>query len=665
MVIDREKVIRINGEIPIDVKQASEYIGEIQKSGGGIKDVGGALAESLKKKFKIDPRDEKNINTLISKLDNFRKTDPSEKARSIGEEYSKRSGGDKKLEDSIKTEAEKVIKNRNVKPKKDKVKELQKSVNKSTGVEISDVEATRIVEEMGKHEINNIETIRKIRKEEVVETIKKEYLNINPTLDEKQLKAITDQAEIAADIFYTGPGIENIRDEVLAGTSGENVDLNQAWTDLEGTIKLLKNTTPNQLKALQEKYVSIKEKLVGLNQPTNVRELTSVDSIMGALGNSEVMRKFNMAQNNVLGWADRINGWTGGALSRTFTNWGGQFISKIGNESARNFAQKAFNIFTKSDGFQAGFNALTQTALKKGASFLASKAAALGAKLGLSATGVGTLLVAAWEVLKKVKKIGDGIKKIGERIKNAFNNLVTSRGEDEDINKLTKKKWFIPIVIIVLLLAGCTLQNNQISTMVSPTKTKKNSYELVSNGGFSVPKCDPTVNNREILRDIALSVVGKIKYDHEASWRCIGACPNWITKKNGVDCAKLVSWVWLQCTGLSRSKEFGTTDNLVSTLTHKTPGWQRIYPNSLDDLKIGDMLVRIDKCKDGSRCNHAAIYIGKGDDGVDEVLETVGNGGDPIITKIYSVKSGKIKLVRDKNRYSYPYTIRITNVFND
>lgn len=680
MAVDRKKIVQLNGESPIDVRQASKYIGEIQRSGGGIKDVGGVLAKSIKEKYGIDPGGEGSLKSLAYKLDHFRKTDPVEKAKKVGEDSSKRLGGDKKLEDSIGKEAEKVIKNKDIKSKKDAAKELQKSVAKSSGVEISDVEARKIVEEMGKHEIKHIEEVREARRKEFLDEMEiqtlaqnsklsqeelkeaiekrdKDFLFKNSKLNQDQLKAVRDQAELVADTFYTGPGIENVRNEVLAGASG---DLNQAWTDLEGTIKLLKNTTPDQLKALQQNYALVKEKLLGLNQPTNIRELASFDSIMGVLGNSEVMRNFNTTQNNILGWADRINGWTGGALSKTFTNFGGQFISKIGNESIRNFAQNGLKMFAEK-GFQEGFGAIAKGMLGEGLKFAATKLAPLAANLGLTAltaTGVLAPIAAAIKALGIIKKIRDGIKKLGENIKNAFNNLVTSRGEDEEVNKITKKAGFwILIGVIIYLIFGA-----MISSMVAPVK-KNNT----SDDAFSVPKCDPTRDSREILRDIALSVVGKVKYDNHGAWNCIGTCPNWgNTNKNiGVDCAKLASWVWIQCTGQSRAKEFGTTNALIYTLNRRTPGWLRVYPNSIDDLKIGDIFVRLNTCKDGSRCNHAAIYIGKNENNEGEVLETVGNGGDPIITKIYRVTPAKTFLVRDKNRYNYPYVIRITDVFND
>ena len=596
----------------------------------------------------------------------------NEETQSVGENSSKRLGGDEGLSRLIQEEAEKIIRNNDIKSEADSIKDIEKRIAESLGVEVNDqirVESKRIKKEVEKWNLKHIETVREHRKESVKKEIVEGYKKANPDISTEQLKLAEDQANLIADTYHGGPGIEQLQSEILAGPIGESVDLKGAYSHIEGTIKLLKNT-PGQLKEIQSNYEKIKDGLSGLKQPTGIREFSSFDNIMGVLRNGNAMERFTgLGQSRVLDWADRINGWTGGAMGRTVADFGGKFISKIGSESVRTFAENGLKLLTEK-GFQGGFNAILSGGASATAGAAASTAAAGGTAAAIGTTaaaagvtvatgGIAALVMAGLAILK-------GIKNFGQKIRDGINNLVANgRGEDEDINKLTKKKWFIPVVILVLLLTGCTLQNNQISTMVSPTKTKKNSYELVSNGGFSVPRCDPTVNNREILRDIALSVVGKIKYDNDAAWNCIGACPEWIKGTNGVDCAKLASWVWLQCTGKSRAKEFGTTNHLVDNLTYKTAGWQRIYPNSLDDLKIGDIFIRIDKCKDGvSRCNHAGMYIGRGDSGVGEVLETVGNGGDPIITKIYSVKSGIVKFVRSKG-FNYTYTIRITNVFND
>jgi len=744
MAIDRQKIVQLNGESPIDIRQASKYVGEIQKNGGGIKDVGGALGESLKKKFGIDARSEKNLNTLISKLDNFRKTDPIEKAKSVGEDSSKRLGGDKKLEDSIKKEAEKIIKGRNVKPKKDAARDLQESVAKSSGVKISDVEAKSIVEEMGAHEVKNIEEVKAFRKKQVTEIIEREYLVANSklskeelekvteetdkdyliknsTLDEDQLSAVRGQAKIVADVYYTGPGIENIKDEILAGVSAEGVDLDRVYSDLEGTIKLLKNATPEQIRAIQKDYAGFKEKLVGLNQPTNIRELSSFDSIMGALGNDGVMGDFLKGQNNIMGWADRINGWTGGAMGRVVADFGGKFISKIGNESVRNFAQNGLKMFAEK-GFQQGFNAITKGLMSKGATFLATKLAPMVANLTALVPGIGTIIAVGIKALGIIKKVKDGIKKLGENIRNAFNNMVTSRGEDEDINKFFKKKWAWLVILLVFIMMGCVNQNGNISPMVPPVKDEQADYTgehgvtVLQEGSnnFKVPTCDPdgknpNGNNRLILREIALSVVGKVTYSGFNVWHQQGASPKWNTPvpqkwvkgkdKNGnsimvldmvhekkrlmyplygLDCGGIAKWLWYQCMIDAYNKP--NIGDWIYYSKREMYGLDEVHLESVEDLKIGDvfertvpeskpMCLKKDK-KTGewyeNGCHHFAIYIGKNEKGEPEVIEEVGNGGDPTLTTVTRVTPEYVTIDRDDQYgFKYYHVYRVTDIFKD
>jgi len=597
----------------------------------------------------------------------------NQKIQSVGEDSSRRFGGNKELSRSIQEEAEKIIRNNDIKSEPDSIKDIEDRISRSLGIGVNDeirLEAKRIRKEIEKWSLKNIEAVREYRRESVKKEIIDGYKKANPDISTEQLKLAEDQANLIADTYHGGPGIENSQSEILAGTIGDNVDLKGAYSHIEGTIKLLKNT-PGQLKDIQSNYEKIKDGLSGLKQPTGIREFSSFDNIMGVLRNGNAMERFTgLGQSRVLGWADRINSWTGGAIGRTVVDFGGRFISRIGSESVRTFAENGLKLLAEK-GFQGGFNAI----LSGGASAAVSTAAAGGTAAAIGTTavtvgataatgGIAALVMAGLAVLK-------GIKNFGKKIMDGINNLVANgKGEDEDINKLTKKKWFIPVLIIVILLTGCTLQNNQISTMVSPVKKKINNG-INSSGSFDIPVCvpnkkDPNGNDRTILREIALSIVGKVKYDNDAVWNCIGACPTWGTtdKDRGVDCAKLASWVWLQCTGKSRAKEFGTTNHLKDNITYKTPGWQRVYPISLDDLKIGDIFVRFDTCN-GKRCNHAGMYIGKNESGDGEVLETVGNGGDPIVTKIYSVKFGVVKFLRDYKSYDYEYTIRITDVFND
>jgi cell division initiation protein len=110
-------------------------------------------------------------------------------------------------------------------------------------------EANMIVEEARKWEMDNIETVREYRKKRLGDDIVEGYKKTNEgvKITEEQEKAIRDQANLVAETFYTGKGIEDKRDEVLVEAPNDGVvPLSQAWTDIEGSIKLFQKT-PKQL----------------------------------------------------------------------------------------------------------------------------------------------------------------------------------------------------------------------------------------------------------------------------------------------------------------------------------------------------------------------------------------------------------------------------------
>lgn len=649
----------------------------------------------------------------------------SQKAEGLGKSTSEKFGDDAKLSKLVRQESERLIRNKDIKPKDGLAKELEQKIADSLGVEVNDeirVESKRIVEEVRKWEMDNIETVRDYRKkrlgDDIVEGYKKANEGIKITEDQK--KSIREQADLVAEVYYTGEGIEGVRDELLAKDMGvEGGRLGLAYTDLEGTVKLLQKT-PGQIKELQGKYEAIRNGLSGLNQPSDIRELTSFNSLAGALKNQGVMTNFNLGQSKFLSLVDRIDTFSGGAIRRTVGNWGSSFVSKLGTESSKAILENGLKVFAK-EGFQAGFNATLQGFLGGGASAAAAggagaaagaTAAATGAAAaGLSATGVGALVVAAAAILK-------GIKKFGQKIRDGINNLVANgRGEDEDINKLTKKKWFIPVVILIFLLTGCTLQNNQISTMVSPVDEEKAGYAgeygvtVLQKGknDFKVPTCNPdgkypNGNNRLVLRDMALSIAGKVVYSHFSEWSQIGASPKWNTAvpqkwvkgkdKNGntimvldeehekkrrtypfygLDCGTLAKWLWYQCTGENYNKP--NIGDWIYYAKRKEFGLDEVHLESVNDLKIGDVFERtVEESKPmclkkdpktgelyENGCHHYAIYIGFG-----QVIEEVGNGGDPTITTVTNVNPKYVTLDRDdQHGFKYYHTYRVTDVFKD
>jgi hypothetical protein len=285
-----------------------------------------------------------------------------------------------------------------------------------------------------------------------------------------------------------------------------------------------------------------------------------------------------------------------------------------------------------------------------------------------------------------------GIKKLGQKIMDGINNLVANgRGEDEQINKITKKTgfWIIIGVVIYWIFTGI------ISSMVAPVDEKKlgyageYSYNIYQD--FKIPTCLPDAfyingpNNRLILREIALSIFQRVRYSHFSEWWIIGAHPKWNTAVQpkhkwinvkgkdgkyiigrdgkpikeldkdyeeeiklyplyGLDCGHFASWVWLQCTGFDRwPLSAGNVYAWLDGAKEGRFGVEEVHLEKIEDLKIGDVFVRteaespackkIDK-KTGKEvkngCNHVAIYIGEG-----QIAEEV-DGMGPRITEINS-----------------------------
>lgn len=701
---DRDKIGQLINKTPLNGKQASELIGEIQRSGGGVKDIGGALADSLINDFGINLKEEKSLSILGSKLkagksvvsNNKRTISPDgktkvdvdvettkgkvdEKIKKAAHRVSKDLGGNDKLNQLVNEETEKLVKGRDIKTKKETLEGIQEKLAKEMGVEVNDeirVNSRKIFEEARNIERNNPKEVNEIKRNALIKEIEDGYEKSNPGgINDEQRKLVKDQATMVADTFYTGKVIDvETRDEILAGSVWQGkAALGQYWTDTEGLIKLLQKT-PDEVKDLQGKFSGIKDGLSTLIQPTNIRELASFNSLMSVLGNEGIMSNFNLGQNRLLSFADSL---TGGAIGRTFTNFGSNFISRIGTESVKSFAENSLKVFAENS-FPQAFSTVLSGLASGGAKAAATSAATAAVTTAATA---GTAVAEAamgppgWLALAG-KFLLDGFKKIGEGLDKLFTN---GRGDDEDVKKITKHKWLLLIMAPAIFMVGCTYQNSIISTLPPTQKVEKEEsldteeYDLITANNISVPTCNPNVNSRAILREIALSVEGKVHYSLASRWFVIGPHGSWGKRDTtselfkriahpyyGMDCAKFVSWVWLQCMGKTRGgKELGNTRKLLSTTNKNTPGWHYIHPRSLADLKIGDIFLR-----DNDGANHAVLYIGNG-----QTLESARQNNNPFRDTVYSFSSNGVFLSRNKNRMNaktvYDHIIRIDNVFKD
>lgn len=659
--------------------------------------------ERKKKKESQNSKDRQN-QKVKEKDDNEKAIKKIEKEKKdLVDQVSKNLGDDEKLKKTLEEELNQIIKDREIKSNKQREKELSKKIAEIQRKEVdtqTEIASKTILEGASKIEQNNIDEIRREKNKSFRKEFEEEIIRLNPEIkdSEEQLVLVREQGKIIADVYYGDKGIENNREDIL--NSGE---VNQgAYSDVEGIINLLQKSG-KEIKGIQGRYEEIKEKLSGLkNTPNKLREFRSFDGIMGVLKDSNILDKFNFSQNRTLMWVDRIDKITGGWLSKTFVNLAGKFVEKIGSETVKVFAQNGLKMIAE-QGFRKGatamFNAFLSGAAKKGMAAGikvglqagAKVAGGMMAKAGAAAAAgpygwIAAVVIIALEVAKKLKKVFSNIaKKLGisfdikdklQRDYGKFGGWVLNKGY-EGI-----KHAMLPFIIIggcFMMLMGC--QQQQVSTVVLPTDEEETEeiagdYEVISGKGMSIPKCDPTVNGRAILRDIALSIENKVRYNRDGdAWKCIGPCLNWGNSDNdgdkypykGMDCAKFVSWVWLQCMGMNRVGELGSTSGLLDN--RSVVGWEFLDPSSInseDDLKIGDIFIRDNTCYDNGEsraCNHAVIYIGNS-----ETMESNRQNENPHRDTIYKYTTNGIFLTKDKNRMSsskiYDHIIRINNVFN-
>lgn len=666
--------------------------------------------KTKKKKEEEEKKEKESQSNKRKEAQKKAEKDNSEKAtqkkekekKDLVDQVSKNLGDDEKLKKTLEDELNKIIEGREIKTDKQKKEELSKKIAEIK-VEESDTQiemaSKAMVEGAKKIEINNIDEIRKKKNEDFRREFEEETIRLNPDINEEQIVLVREQGKIIADVYYGDKGIENSRDDIL--NSGEVTE--GAYSDVEGIINLLQKSG-GEIKGIKSRYEEIKEKLSGLkNMPDKLREFKSFDGIMGVLKDSSLLDRFNFSQNRVLIWADRINKVTGGWLSRTFVNLAGRFVQKIGNEAVKVFAQNGLKMIAE-QGFRKGatamFNAFLSGAAKKGMAAGikvglqagAKVAGGMMAKAGAAASAgpygwIAAVIIIVLEIAKKLKKVfGNIAKKLGisfdikdklQRDYGKFGGWVLNKGYEG------VKHAMLPFIIIgacCMMLLGC--QQQQASTLVTPTDEEDTeeipgNYDYTTIGDISVPICNSNVNGRPILRDIALSIENKVPYNRDGdAWKCIGPCSNWGKSDNdgdkypykGMDCAKFVSWVWLQCIGMDRVDELGSTSQLLDNKS--LAGWEFLSTqniNSEDDLKIGDIFIRDNTCYENGKsraCNHAVLYIGNG-----ETIESNRQNSNPHLDTIYEYTTNGIFLTKDKNKKNsrtiYDHIIRINGVLND
>jgi len=551
-------------------------------------------------------------------------------------------------------------------------------------------EAKKIIEEKGKKvatefqnwEEKKIATVTEYRKYNLEDKIEGSILGLeeNKNLTVQQRAEVKEYSQMMAKMYYSNTAIEMQRREV-SGVSDES------WNDVKNLFGAGKMSA-SEFRLMNQKWTRLKTKFDfnNLKQengkivlPWNIRGYsTSFNQVLGQIGNGEGQIKFGLLQQYV----------------KLFQRYGVNNPSGIFKSGAL-MVVKGLEGQTRQMFVRETLVSVFQNLATNGVGGLGNKAMlGIFAKAGFKAIPWVGWVSAAIDVLKKIGSLLGGLfKKIGPRIGSGNNlgdmaggainkgiNMMASMGQSTSAgsgsNPAGKTVSFL-VLILVVVFAGLQMNNNLVATQVPPVISEdpgedfgEDNSAYVEPGDMSVPKCDPNVQGREILRDIAMSIKGKVEYNRTSSWRVVGGShPDWGKKKCGgeacgLDCAKFVSWVWLQCIGKGRGEELGSTVDLMSTVNKKTDGWEYINPKSVDELKIGDIFIRDNTCKDGDQCNHAVLYIGNG-----ETMESARDNDNPYVDKVYKFTDDGIFLREDKNqmvdRTIYDHIIRINNVFSN
>lgn len=366
-----------------------------------------------------------NLAPLLLVLDRFKK----ESSKSLGE--------NKDLKDELSSKIDSIIKEKEVKTVGEKVDDLVEIISKSPEIENGsqvgimakkiELEAEEIIKQYPKE-------VESLRKEEFINEFEKQAKEINPNLDEKQLKDLSDYGKLIAE--------NSFEENILDGSKNEALEANKrifspgklenAWTDLRQTVNFLQKS-PEEIKNVKEKYNNLRENLRKVKIPDNFREVRSFEKVMSAFDNPDNDQLFSRTKK-YLGWADRVDKLTGGWLNKTVTEAGLKYAGKIGNQAVQEFAKNSLNVVAK-EGFQKGFNTVLSGILKGGVKVgttAAKSAAATGAAAGgaaaatgaTAATGVGLPVAAVMAAIQAAiflkKQVGKIAEKLGISAKRFF-----------------------------------------------------------------------------------------------------------------------------------------------------------------------------------------------------------------------------------------------------
>jgi hypothetical protein len=316
-----------------------------------------------------------------------------------------------------------IITEDEIKTKNDEVDALSETIARELGAEDTieiKLESKKIRLEIERLEEENPKEFVNFKKEEFKKKLIDEIKKLNPEIKQEELVNAKEYGEMVAETYFGENIIDGQKDDALNANSHYSPGkLENAWTDLKGTTKFLAKK-PKEIKAIQQKYKTVKDGLKNVKLPDNLRESRSFENVISSFSNPSANNLFLKTQK-YLGWADRVDKLTGGWLTKTTGKVGGQVTSEFAKNSLGVMADQGFKQGFSSvlkgvvgGGVRAAGTATTAgTAAAGTAAGAAGTAATAAGATAVSATGVGAIVVAAAAIVKVVKGAAD---KIAEKL---------------------------------------------------------------------------------------------------------------------------------------------------------------------------------------------------------------------------------------------------------
>ncbi|MCW1949620.1 MAG: NlpC/P60 family protein [Candidatus Shapirobacteria bacterium] len=456
--------------------------------------------------------------------------------------------GDSGFEDALRSKVKEMIISDELKTDKDQIKEVAAVLaEKSPDISgtATEVEAKKIVLEANKLQETHIDEVREIRKENFTRDFVEEVKRMNPEITDDQLDLVRQEADLINQV-YDG-GIEKWKNEALE--TNPNIPIGKmvnSWNDVQGIIGLFKKT-PEDFKKIQTSYEQIREGLGGLNLPfEKLPKLGSFERIMNSLYNTKMGEVFQLVQGG--GWMQKVDRLTGGWLNKTIIETSGKFISKIGNQAAREFIQNSVGILAK-EGFNNGLRTILSGVLKGGVK-AAGQAAASGAAASGAAAASASVPVVGWVVAGAFFAFEYLLKPLFNKLKGLFKSLGLELGIKKFFQDTFGKilggllnfvfKTMAVLVGIPLLLVGGSattilapviigvfvflfgyqmMQNNLVSTIVPPVEKPLTSEETGNESITGASCAGGVLNLSNMYEPIDMSKVKTRLYKSEYSFQ--------------------------------------------------------------------------------------------------------------------------------------------------